>query len=406
MLEALLDRYGDGSVLMLVGGLVGLLFGAAAQHSRFCLRAATVEVAEGGLGPRLAIWLVAFAGAVLFVQGAAVFGVFDASGSRQIAATGSVSGALIGGLMFGAGMILARGCASRLLVLAATGNLRAVVTGLVLTLVAQASLSGVLAPAREAISSLWTVPGGAERDLLMRLGLGHGAAALAALAGTLLAIGFAVVRGVATTRWAAALLAGVAVGLGWFLTFQVSQVSFEVVPVSSVTFTGPATDTLLRLVVEPTLPAGFGLGLVPGVALGAALAAILAREFRIERFGPDTPMERYLVGAVLMGFGAMLAGGCAVGAGMSGGAIFSLTAWVAVTAMWVGAVCTHRLLQAVAGTPSGRFWNRAASTPPTMIEPSARIAATLPVATPERPAPTVQPPASTPPTPMSAPPAR
>jgi uncharacterized membrane protein YedE/YeeE len=406
MLETLLERFGDGTVLMLGGGLVGLLFGAAAQHSRFCLRAATVEVAEGGLGPRLAIWLVAFTGAVLFVQGAVVLGLFDASGSRQIAATGSLSGALIGGLMFGAGMILARGCASRLLVLSATGNLRALVTGLVLTLVAQASLSGVLAPAREALSALWTVPGGAERDLLARLGLSHAEAALAALTGTGLAVGFAVLRGVAFTRWMAALLVGVAVGLGWLLTYRVSQVSFEVVPVSSITFTGPSTDTLLRLVVETSMPAGFGLGLVPGVALGAALAAVLTREFRIERFGPDTPMESYLVGAFLMGFGAMLAGGCAVGAGMSGGAIFSLTAWVAVFAMWVGAMSTHRILQAAAGTPKEPLANRAASQPPARMEASAKSAAMLPVATPERPAPTVQPPASTPPTPMSAPPAR
>jgi uncharacterized membrane protein YedE/YeeE len=45
-----------------------------------------------------------------------------------------------------------------------------------------------------------------------------------------------------------------------------------------------------------------------------------------------------------MGFGAMLAGGCAVGAGLSGGAIFSLTAWVALVSMWAGAAFTDRVL--------------------------------------------------------------
>ena len=69
--------------------------------------------------------------------------------------------------------------------------------------------------------------------------------------------------------------------------------------------------------------------------------ALLTREAHIERFGPDTPMERYLLGAAFMGFGSMLAGGCAVGAGMSGGAIFAITAWVAVFFMWVGAMATH-----------------------------------------------------------------
>lgn len=118
-------------------------------------------------------------------------------------------------------------------------------------------------------------------------------------------------------------------------------------PISSVTFTGPATDTLMGLVNERNLPLSFGIGLVPGVFLGAGVAALLAREFSIQRFGPDTPMERYLGGAVLMGFGAMLAGGCAVGAGVSGGAILAMTAWVAVACMWAGAILTEWLLNGV-----------------------------------------------------------
>jgi len=133
MLEQILETYGDGAVLVGCGAIVGALFGATAQHSRFCLRAATVEVAGGQLGPRLAIWLVAFTMAVAAVQAMIAAGWLDVSDSRQIANPGSLSGAIIGGLMFGAGMILARGCASRLLVLSATGNLRALVTGLVLT---------------------------------------------------------------------------------------------------------------------------------------------------------------------------------------------------------------------------------------------------------------------------------
>lgn len=72
---------------------------------------------------------------------------------------------------------------------------------------------------------------------------------------------------------------------------------------------------------------------------------LASREVRIERFGADTPMERYLIGAVLMGFGSMLTGGSAVGAGMSGGAIFALTAWLAVFCMWIGAMVPHLALK-------------------------------------------------------------
>ena len=57
MLETLIDTIGDQWVLALGGAVIGILFGALAQRSRFCLRAATLEVAHGRLGGRMAIWL-------------------------------------------------------------------------------------------------------------------------------------------------------------------------------------------------------------------------------------------------------------------------------------------------------------------------------------------------------------
>jgi len=342
--ENLIDAFGEPRLLLVAGLFVGFLFGAAAYLSRFCLRAATVEVAGGVFGPRLAVWLVAFATALTLVQAAVWAGLLDVSSARQLASTGSMSGAIIGGSMFGVGMVLARGCASRLLVLSASGNLRAIVTGLVLTLTAQAALFGVLAPAREALAALWTVPGGAERSLAAVLGLSNGAVLVLAFAGLVSALAFGTLRRAPRGDLLGAALVGGAVFLGWAMTHAIASASFEIVAVQSVTFTGPSTDTLMALVNERTLPMSFGTGLVPGVFLGALLAAILRGEARIQRFGPDTPMERYLIGGVLMGFGSMLAGGCAVGAGVSGGAILSLTAWVAVLSMWIAAMATHRAL--------------------------------------------------------------
>lgn len=340
MLESLLDRWGDATVLAVAGLITGLIFGVAAQHSRFCLRAATAEVAAGHPGDRMAIWLVAFFSALLATQSAVLAGILDVSSARQLAATGSMSGAIIGGLMFGSGMILARGCASRLLVLSGTGNMRALIAGLVVTLVAQASYRGILAPAREWVAGLWVIPGGADRDLMAIFGVSRMGVIGLASAGLLLGMLMAARNRVPLSRSVAGIFVGLAVALGWWLTWLIASTSFEVIPISSVTFTGPSTDTLMALVAERSIALNFGIGLVPGVFIGAAVMAIVSREWKIQRFGADTPMERYLVGAVMMGFGAMLAGGCAVGAGVSGGAILSLTAWIAVASMWAGALLT------------------------------------------------------------------
>ncbi|MEL6745807.1 MAG: YeeE/YedE thiosulfate transporter family protein, partial [Pseudomonadota bacterium] len=169
-MDELLNTFGDLPLLALAGGLVGVVFGLAAQRSRFCLRAATLELASGKLGLRIAIWFLAFASAVFATQAAVFLGILDLSDARQLTGSGSLSGAIIGGVLFGVGMILARGCASRLLVLSATGNLRALVTGLILTVVAQASISGILAGPREQLSALWVI-GEDSRDFLRLFGL-------------------------------------------------------------------------------------------------------------------------------------------------------------------------------------------------------------------------------------------
>jgi len=70
-------------------------------------------------------------------------------------------------------------------------------------------------------------------------------------------------------------------------------------------------------------------------------------------------MLRYIAGAILMGFGSMLAGGCAVGAGITGGALFALTAWLALVGMGSGAGLTDRLLD---GKPVGQLMARPAMT--------------------------------------------
>ena len=99
-------------------------------------------------------------------------------------------------------------------------------------------------------------------------------------------------------------------------------------------------ETTSAEIVEAIEARKFDVGLVPGVVLGALLSSLLAGEFRFEGFDGPATMRRAMIGAALMGFGGMLAGGCAIGAGVTGGSIFVATAWLALFCMWVGAVAT------------------------------------------------------------------
>lgn len=338
---ALIARVGEMWTITLAGLAIGVLFGFFAQKSRFCLRSAVIEFARNTTGGKLTVWLFAFATAIGLTQAFIVLGWLDVSNARQLAGRGSISGALIGGAMFGAGMILARGCSSRLLVLAAQGNLRSLLSGLVFAVTATAAMGGILSPLRLWLAELWTVEGGSARDLIVITGMGHGGALLFAGVWLGAAVVWARRQKVPFWGWAGGIGVGAMVALAWLATYSISRESFDmIINVQSLSFTGPASDVLLLVLSPPGQPLKFDIGLVPGVFIGSFVAAALAGDLKLEGFQGGPAMRRYIAGAVLMGFGGMLAGGCAVGAGVSGAAVFTLTAWVTLFAMWGAAMFT------------------------------------------------------------------
>ena len=352
-LASLLETYGDHLVLAVGGGAIGLLFGFSAQRSKFCARAAVIESCEGEWGHRFAGWLLAFATAMLMVQIAVSLEFLNPASSRYLGSPGSISGAVLGGLMFGVGMIMTRGCASRLIILSANGNLRAWISGLVFAVTVQATISGALAPTRQFIASWWVVDGGPQRNILTVLG-------------TTSWMGWALglfILGVAIWRFRATadgpkpvilgnIFAGVAIVLGWFFTQWVASASFEPVTLQGLSFSGPSAEWLNRVLYTDTAPKfGFDAGLLPGVFIGSFLAAVIFGDFKFEGFQTENKLGHYLSGAILMGFGAVLAGGCTVGAGMSGGIVFSNTAWLTLVSIIAGSALSYKFLKSI-GAPT------------------------------------------------------
>ena len=352
-LASLLETYGDHWVLAVGGCAIGLLFGFSAQRSKFCARAAVIECCERQWRQRYAGWMLAFATAILMVQIAISSGFLNPSSSRHLGAQGSISGAVLGGLMFGVGMIMTRGCASRLIILSANGNLRAWISGLVFAVTVQATISGALAPTRQFIASWWVVDGGPDRNMLVFLGT----TSWMGLAVGLIFLGIAIWRFRASAGGpkpfvVGNVVAGASIALGWFFTQWVASASFEPVPVQGLSFSSPSAEWLNRVLFTETAPKfGFDAGLLPGVFIGSFIAAVLFGDFKFEGFQTENKLGHYLSGAILMGFGAVLAGGCTVGAGMSGGVVFSNTAWLTLLSIIAGSSLTYQFLKSI-GAPT------------------------------------------------------
>lgn len=344
-LASWIERFGDRQVLAMGGLIIGLLFGLLAQRSRYCARAAVLECCEKLPALRTSVWWLGFGACVLGVQLLVLTGALRPEVSRFMAQPGSYSGAILGGLLFGVGMVLAKACAGRMIVLSGHGNLRAVLAGLIFAVAVQASIGGWLAPLRRSLSALWPVDPGPHRNILNLVGAAPWLGTV--LAASMLASGVVLFARHHRGRWGLGLIAtgaGLCVALAWGFTQAVASQSFEAIAVQSLTYSSPSAEWLMRVLSSDTAPNyGFESGLLPATFVGALLGALLSGEFKFEGFRTENRLGHYMIGAVFMGFGAVLAGGCTIGAGMSGGSIFAVSAWLTLIAIWIGAALTWRV---------------------------------------------------------------
>ncbi|MGZ9156509.1 MAG: YeeE/YedE family protein [Candidatus Binatia bacterium] len=336
----------DERNFILAGGLlIGSAFGYFAQISGFCIRSAVCNLVSGNRKHALVTWVLAAAVTLATVQVLVAIGSLELSSARQLAARGTMSGAVFGGLLLGVGIVIARGCPSRLLVLFSQGNLRALLTLTVIAASVSSATNGALTPLTVRISELWMVEGGPSRDLASLLGLET--AAKLAIASLLFigAVALARISKLPFTVCGPAIVIGVLVTCAWYFTYTATNQGFELLYPSGISLSGP----LGKLFAAVHRPAGSWIGfdgaIVPGVLLGGFLAAVSRRKFSVEGVRDLYSVSRCLVGGVMIGLGSVLAGGCSIGTGLTGTSILSATSWTALAAMVSGIVVSQLTIQ-------------------------------------------------------------
>ncbi len=270
-------------------------------------------------------------------------GVVEIAKSLYLQPSFSAPVIFAGGLLFGLGMVLANGCASRALVLLGKGNLRSLVVIAIIAIFAQMTLKGLLAPLRLAAIQLSQVTPSAVSApaLLSSMGLDASVARFiitAILCAALLVFAFS---DRAFHRSHGQMAVGVGVGglvlAGWLATGWLGADEFNPVPVASLTFISPIADTVQYAMLSTGMTANFGIALVAGVLIGSLLTAIAAGKFELEGFTSPNHMLRSISGAALMGIGGAMAFGCSIGQGLTGLSTLAIPSFVAVAGILAGA---------------------------------------------------------------------
>lgn len=349
-----------GLVATLLWAVFGLsaLFGAISQRTHFCTMGAVADIFNMGDFTRMRMWVMAIAVAMLGFNAMVALGWVEAGNSIYATPRLLWASNIVGGLLFGFGMVLASGCGSKTLVRIGGGSLKSLVVLVVLGVAAYATLRGVTAVLRVATVDALSVqlPTGQDLPSLLAGGFGMQRQRLApmlgaALAGLLLLWCLRRPEG----RSAEVLLAGlgigaVIVGVWWVsgrlghlaehpLTLEDAFLATDSRRMESLSFVAPVAYTLdwLMLFSDKTRVLSLGIVSVFGVIVGSAAVAVPGRSFRWEGFGSAEDTANHLVGALLMGVGGVTAMGCTIGQGISGVSTLALGSFLALAAIVGGA---------------------------------------------------------------------
>ena len=289
---------------------------------------------------RLRMWGIAIGVAIMGSFSLVQFGALDLASTPYLNQHWYPMQSMVGGVIFGYGMAISGNCGYGALARLGGGDLRAFVIVVVMGISAYVTISGPLAYVR-----IWLFPPQqAGTDLP---GFAHSISDLTGLSTTSIGIAIGMIIVIAaiypshvrqnrkTLIWGT--IVGLAVVSGWWGTQWVSTDSFDAVPVTTHTFSGPIGESILYAMTASGSELSFGIGSVAGIWIGAFIGSLIKGHFRWEACEDPRELRRQIIGAGLMGVGAVTAVGCSIGQGLSAISVLSYSGPVTLIAIVAGA---------------------------------------------------------------------
>jgi len=364
---------------------IALIMGAVVNKTNFCTMGAVSDWVNMGDTGRMRAWVLAIAVGVLGVMGLEAAGLVNVTNTfppyRQTNFVWLEN--VLGGVLFGVGMTLASGCGNKTLVRIGGGNIKSVMVLLIIAVIAYFMINPFPGSDKTLYSTLfhsWTNPTAVALSTNQDLGamlFGDNAATGRMLAGGVIG-GLLLVWAFKSAEFRTSfdnILGGLVVGLAvlaaWYVTSNIAvnadgeMMSLQsyvqdwdlyapadaVRPAAagplaaqSFTFINPMGQTLGYAAsgFDRTLLT-FGIMALAGVIAGSLLWSLISKSFRIEWFASGRDFLNHLVGAVLMGFGGVLAMGCTIGQGITGFSTLALGSILNFVAIVLGSAVTMKV---------------------------------------------------------------
>ncbi len=326
-----------------------VIFGFVAQRSHFCTMGAVSDIVNLKDWSRMHMWAIAAAVAILGFASISYTGMIDPSKALYVSPKVLWLSALVGGLMFGFGMVLASGCANKTLLRISSGSLKSLIVFVVMGVAAFATLKGITAVLRVNTVDLFSFAA-PVLTVTIRLVL----SAVIALTLLVWALRNPSVRQMSVVL--PSVVIGAMIVCVWYAsgklgyiqehpdTLQEAFLATNSGRMESLSFVAPIAYVIdwLMLFSDKSKVLTLGMASVFGVVVGGFLEAKISKTFRWEGFGSIEDVANHLGGGVLMGVGGVTAMGCTIGQGLSGLSTLALGSFIALAGIVAGAVIAFK----------------------------------------------------------------
>lgn len=306
--------------------LTGLAFGYVTQRGGFCLTRAVSNLYIMGDATIVRAYLFALLVATIGTH------LLLAAGLAQIPIRPfHWLSNLLGGLLFGVGMILSGGCSGSTWYRVGEGAVGAWVVLMGFAMGATTVSVGILAPVRRILQGPAVTVEGSSPTLANLLGVSPWIVIVVlGLVVTLFLLRGAGEPEHGKWRWPmTGGLVGVLIAVGWWTS------TFGEVP-TGITFAINTGQALTYPLVGYPNRVNWSMLLLVGVPVGAFLGAWQSGEFRW-KLPPGWSLVQLFAGGLIMGSASILAEGCNITQGLTNSATLAVGSLVAFGAMWVGA---------------------------------------------------------------------
>lgn len=365
---------------------IAVVLGAVVNKTNFCTMGAVSDMVNIGDTGRMRAWVFAMAVAIIGVTVMEAAGMSLADNAFPPYRANQLIWAenLLGGILFGIGMTLASGCGNKTLIRIGAGNFKSVVVFAIIAVIAYFMINPFPGSDKTLFSVLFyewirplaidlgrsqdlgTLVAGKESAGTARMVLG-GVIALALLAYVFKSTDFRK----SFDNILGGLVVGLAVVGGWYISSTVqlnidSEVhtlrsyvenwdfladsaagkpaAFAPLSSQSYTFINPIGQTVGYVSSGfNSAYLTFGIMAVLGVIVGSFLWAVVNKGFRFEWFASLRDFVNHLIGAILMGFGGVLALGCTIGQGITGISTLALGSFIAFFGITLGSAMTMKI---------------------------------------------------------------